>query len=297
MQSGGDRLFQGPRVKTQPKVIIGIFTQDNAGVIEKIISPLSSISSDIVVCDDASKDSTAKIAQTLNAQVINHPQRLGSAAGIRSLFLAASQAKADVLVLIPTDAISDPASISKLVNSVVKQEADIVVGRRFAMKPVDLSENYDRSLLTVYGLPVEDPKSPFKAFSKAAIAAVVAQSLNMSDILPAAKKMGLGIMELQVNSRELFTKEESAKAISRRGPVAQLIEFTSIKHPIEFYGTASLVIFLAAIVKSYLTYETFKTSATLPDFDVIIIVTLFLIWVMMSITTVVLYSLSRNITK
>ncbi len=292
-------MLQGEgSITDHPKIVIGIFAHNNEGTIEKIISPFSSISNQIIVCDDASSDSTAKIAQTLNAQVIAHPHRLGPGAGMRSLFLAANQARADVLVTIPTDTLTDPSSILKLADSVAKHEADIVVGCRVPLKQIDLSENYDKSLLTVYGLPVQDPRSPIKAYSKVAIAAVVSHSLEKQDILPQAKRLGLGVMEYEISTRQPFRRGSNGvqTQVSPDGAIGRLVDFTAIKHPIGFYGGAAIIVLIAAIAKSILTLEAFSHGGGLPDFDVLVSVSLFLVWIMLTVTAVVLYSLSRNIT-
>lgn len=277
----------------QPKVAIGIIAHNNEGTIEKIISSFSSTSSQIIVCDDASSDSTAKIAQTLNAQVIAHPHRLGPGAAMRSLFLAANQAHVDVLVTIPTDTVTDPSSILKLADSVAKHEAAIVVGSRFPLKQRDLAENYDKSLLTVYGLPVQDPGSPFRAYSKVAIATVISHSLEKADILPEAKRLSLGIMEHEISTRQLLQRSSNGAPAYTEG-IGRLIDFTAITHPIEFYGGAAIIALIVAIAKTFLTFEAFAHGGGLPDFDVIVSVALFLVSIMLTVATTVLYVLSRN---
>ncbi len=298
MQTQGSSLLQGEApARNQPKVVIGIFAYNNESVIERIISPLSSVSSEVVVCDDASTDSTARIAQTLKAQVITQPHRLGVGAGMRSLFLAASQARADVLVTVPTDSVCDTSSVLRLVNSVMKREADIVVGSRTPLRQVDLSGEFNASLVTVYGLPVHDPRSPFKAYSKVAIATMVSQPIEKTDILRDARKLSLGIMEYEISTKPLPAMKATRQSARSVSPVVQLFEYTAIKHPIEFYGGAAIVALIAAVVKSVLTYQAFIAGHGLPVFDVIIIVALFLVWVILTVAGAVLYSLSKNAMK
>ncbi|MGI0085200.1 MAG: glycosyltransferase [Nitrososphaerales archaeon] len=282
------------RARNQARVIIGIFAYNKESMIERIISPLSSVASEIVVCDDASTDSTAKVARTLNAQVITQPHRLGVGAGMRSLFLAANQSRADVLVIIPTDSLADTASISKLVNSVVKHEADIVIGSRTPLRQVELSDTHDNSLLTVYGLPVHDLRSPFRAYSKVAIATITSRSAE-TDILPQARKLGLGIMEYEISTGTLEKVSVRSGTSRPIGPADKLIEFVAIRHPIALFGGAATIALIAAIAKSFLMYEAFKQGAGLPDFDVISSAALFLAWIMLTVATAVLYALSRNV--
>ena len=59
------------------KITIGIPAYNEEKNIAKIIVKLKTIADKIIVCDDGSTDSTAEIAQSLGAIVINHTTNLG----------------------------------------------------------------------------------------------------------------------------------------------------------------------------------------------------------------------------
>lgn len=289
-------LMDDIRKRAQPKVVIGISAYNIEGSIEKIVTSLNTIADEVIVCDDASTDTTAKIAQTLNCKVISHPHHLGPGATTRSLFLAANRANADVLLTVSTEMLCDADDLTKLADSVARREADIVIGSRFALKPVSSTENFDRSILTVYGLPVQDPKSPFRAYSKGAVSTIVAQSLEKPNILPAAKKLDLGLMEYEVSTKPFPKGENRLRQDSALGPFGRLVNYTSIRHPMAFYGAASIIALAGALSVSYLTYEAWINGLGLSNVGVLVSMTLFLAWIILGVSGTILYSLSKNST-
>ncbi len=297
MQTEEMRQVEDVRSRAQPKVIIGISAYNIEGSVERIVNSLNAVANEIIVCDDASTDSTARIAQTLNCEVITHPHHLGAGATMRSLFLAANRAAADVLLTVSTDIMCDPSDLAKLVDSVAKREADITVGSRFPLKPVRSTESFDKSMLTVYGLPIQDPKSPFRAYSKTAVSVIVSNSLEKADILHAARKLDLGLMEYQISTEPFFRKDELVHSESVSvGPIGGLVDFTSIKHPFIFYETASIIALIVALGVSYLTYNAWKNGFGISDIGigVFISLTLFLIWIILGVSGTILYSLGKN---
>jgi glycosyltransferase involved in cell wall biosynthesis len=292
--SDTDILMGEARKRAQPRIVVGIAAYNIEGVIEKIASSLNPIADEIMVCDDASTDSTAKIADSLNCKMIMHPHRLGPAATMRSLFLAASQDHADVLLTVATDTICDSGDLSKLVDSVTRHEADIAVGCRTPLKSMSASENFGRAVLTVFGLPVQDPKSPFKAYGKAAISAVIASSAEKPDILPESKKLGLGVMEYQISPKPLAGAGLKARKVQRQNPIGQMVTFTALKHPLVFYTVPSILALIGALVTAYLTYEYWISGYGFSLLGVIASVALFLIWVILGVAGAILHSIGAS---
>ena len=85
----------------------------------------------VLVCDDGSEDMTAEIAERLGADVIRHEKNLGYGAAIKTLFMMARELNADVLVTLDGDGQHDPREIPRLIEPVLENKADIVLGSRF----------------------------------------------------------------------------------------------------------------------------------------------------------------------
>ena len=68
------------------KITVGIPAYNEEKSIAKIIVSLKKVADQILVCNDGSTDSTAEIAESLGAIVINHHKNLGYGSAIRSIF-------------------------------------------------------------------------------------------------------------------------------------------------------------------------------------------------------------------
>ncbi len=95
----------------------------------------------VIVIDDGSMDSTAEIAREAGALVLQHGQNKGKAAafntGLRYLKQMTSPktgSRVRVVVLLDADGQHHPREIPQLVQAMIEQQADIVVGSRFLGK-------------------------------------------------------------------------------------------------------------------------------------------------------------------
>ncbi|MCA9645592.1 MAG: glycosyltransferase family 2 protein, partial [Myxococcales bacterium] len=87
----------------------------------------------VLVVDDASQDATAEVASaTLDprVQVLRHAQNQGVGAAIRSGYLAAAAAGADIVVVMAADDQMDPADLPSLLEPLVRDRAEYVKGNR-----------------------------------------------------------------------------------------------------------------------------------------------------------------------
>jgi glycosyltransferase involved in cell wall biosynthesis len=86
----------------------------------------------ILVVNDGSRDETAKRALAAGVdRLVTHKVNRGLGAAVRSGLHAARIAGADIAVKFDADAQHDPEDIAKLIEPVLRDEADIVYGDRF----------------------------------------------------------------------------------------------------------------------------------------------------------------------
>lgn len=84
-----------------------------------------------LVIDDGSNDKTAELALSAGAQVISHKRNRGVGAAFHSAMQFALESGADILVGIDADGQFDPKEIPALIEPILTNKADMVVGNRF----------------------------------------------------------------------------------------------------------------------------------------------------------------------
>ena len=113
------------------KIVIGIPAYNEEKNIGVIILKLRKITDNIIVCNDGSSDMTGEIAEKLGAIVVNHPKNLGYGAGIKSIFQKAREMNSDILVTFDADGQHRVEDIKPIIEPILKNQADIVIGSRF----------------------------------------------------------------------------------------------------------------------------------------------------------------------
>jgi len=122
---------QIPLGKPRPLVVAAIPAFNVEKTIARLVLETQKFVDVVLVCDDGSTDLTAEIAERLGADVIRHEKNLGYGAAIKTLFTMARELNADVLVTLDGDGQHDPREIPRLIEPVLENKADIVLGSRF----------------------------------------------------------------------------------------------------------------------------------------------------------------------
>jgi glycosyltransferase involved in cell wall biosynthesis len=87
---------------------------------------------EIVVVDDGSVDRTAEVARRRGARVVRLPFNLEIGGAVQTGFRYAFENGFDVAVRVDGDGQHDPAELPRILEPVLRGEADIAVGSRFA---------------------------------------------------------------------------------------------------------------------------------------------------------------------
>lgn len=106
-------------------VIIPAFNE--APSIAKVIEAIPEWTDRIIVGDNGSTDDTAAIAQAAGATVVHEPERGYGAACLRAM---AALESPDIVVFLDADFSDNPSEMNRLVDPIVDDEADIVIGSR-----------------------------------------------------------------------------------------------------------------------------------------------------------------------
>ena len=283
------------------KITIGIPAYNEEKNIAKIITKLKKITDSIIVCDDGSSDMTSEIAKNLGVIVISHKKNMGYGAAIRTIFEKSAEIDSDILVTFDADGQHRIEDISRVLHPLENSEADIVIGSRFLGKQSNVP-NYRKLGIKVITqvtnssikTKLTDSQSGFRAYSKQVLSKISLSEIGMgisTEILIKASSGGLRITEVPITI--LYSGDTSTHNPVSHGTsvLFSTIKFTSIEHPLKFYGIPSVIfltigmIFTSLAVQYYVDVGRLNTDLTLIGAGTI------LIGIILLISAILLYSL------
>lgn len=168
---------------------------------------------DYVVVNDHSKDDTLKILQENHINYINLPTNLGIGGAVQTGYQYAYENGYDMAVQVDGDGQHDPAYLKQLVETMQKEDADMVIGSRFINKEGFQSTfarrvgiNYFSHLIKqLTGKTITDPTSGFRLANRRVIA-LFAQDYPRDypepESIVALLKRGLKVVEAPVVMKE-----------------------------------------------------------------------------------------------
>jgi len=283
------------------KITIGIPAYNEEKNIAKIITKLKKITDSIIVCDDGSSDMTSEIAKNLGVIVISHKKNMGYGAAIRTIFEKSAEIGSDILVTFDADGQHRVEDVSRVLRPLENSEADIVIGSRFLGKQSNVP-NYRKLGIKVITqvtnssikTKLTDSQSGFRAYSKQVLSKISLSEIGMgisTEILIKASSGGLRITEVPITI--LYSGDTSTHNPVSHGTsvLFSTIKFTSIEHPLKFYGIPSVIfltigmIFTSLAVQYYVDVGRLNTDLTLIGAGTI------LIGIILLISAILLYSL------
>ena len=283
-------------------ITVGIPAYNEEKNIASIIVKLKKIAQKIIVCNDGSTDLTGEIAEKLGAVVINHPKNLGYGSGIRSIFQKAKEIDSDILVTFDADGQHQVEDIKKVIEPILKNKADIVIGSRFLENKNVSAPEYRKigiKLITkvtnsTLKEKITDSQSGFRAYNKDVIAKLEPGDVGMgisTEILIKASSRGFKIAEVPINIRYEGNTSTHNPVSHGTSVLLSTIKYISIEHPLKFYGIPSLIFFAIGLTFTFLSVQYYaeigrlNTNLTLGAAGTI------LIGIILIITTILLYSL------
>lgn len=147
-------------------------------VISKLPHSVSGIEAvQVLVVDDGSIDRTAELAHNSGALVISHGKKRGVGAAFHTAVQYALENGADILVGIDADGQFDPEEIPGLIQPILKNKADMVIGNRFSSGiPVDMfrlkywgNQKIAQMISTITGQTFQDVSCGFRAYNREAL--------------------------------------------------------------------------------------------------------------------------------
>jgi len=281
---------------------VGIPAFNEEKNIAAIITKLADITDTIIVCNDGSSDLTSDIAEKMGAFVINHEKNLGYGAAIRSIFLKAKELDGDILVTFDADGQHRIEDIEKVTKPIIDQEVDLVIGSRFLDESEKEVPQYRKVGIKVITKitnasikkQLTDSQSGFRAYSKKVLNELNPSELGMgisTEILIKASSKNFRITEVPI--KILYAGDTSTHNPVSHGSsvILSTIKYTSIEHPLKFYGIPSMILFIIGVSFTYLSAEYYAEIGRLNTNLTIIAAGTVLIAIVLLITSILLYSL------
>ena len=92
------------------------------------------VADEILLVDDASRDDTVETAKALGLPIIRHPHNVGYGGNQKTCYMEALRGGADIVVMLHPDGQYDPTILPDIIAPILRREADLVLGSRFATR-------------------------------------------------------------------------------------------------------------------------------------------------------------------
>ncbi|CAB1243298.1 Glycosyl transferase family 2 [Ruminococcaceae bacterium BL-6] len=193
------------------RTLIIIPAYNEAENIKKVINSVQKEvpDADYLVVNDCSRDSTEQICKTNQFNYVSLPINLGIGGGVQTGYLYARNHHYDIAVQIDGDGQHNPKYIRNVIEPIVNQEADIVIGSRFLTGDGFQSSTVRRfgirflsDLIHICdGIRIKDVTSGYRAVNRKFIeiyAKTYAQDYPEPEAIIAAAQYGAKIQEVPV---------------------------------------------------------------------------------------------------
>ena len=235
----------------------------------------------IYVYDNNSRDRTCEVASAAGA-IVRTERQQGKGHVVRRMF---ADIDADIYVMADGDLTYDPAAAPEMVDQLLAQQLDMVVGtRRHEAKQAYRGGHvlgnrlFTGMLSRLFGRSFSDIFSGYRVFSRRFVKSFPVLSSGFE----IETEMSVHALELRMPVGEV----ETAYAARPEGSVSKLSTFRDgwrilstiltlyrIERPVLFFGVIGLLLFLAALILSIPLVETYLDTGLVPRFPTAILIT------------------------
>jgi len=257
----------------------------------------------VIVVDDGSSDRTAEIAKKAGAEVIVHEANKGKGAALKTGFAAADDLGADIIVTMDSDGQHNPAEIPKLVDPIIKGEADMVNGSRYLNGLDKNTPSYRRVGQTILdgatklnsGLQITDSQSGFRAFAASTknVFRFKAQGMAIeSEMLADAGKSGLRIAEVEIGVRYDVDCSTVNPIKHGFGVLFMILKDIEFNKPLYYLTVPGLILGISGFIMGAYFVQDFTMGKSLYFGPTMLMILFIIVGSFMALTGILLHSIS-----
>jgi glycosyltransferase involved in cell wall biosynthesis len=285
------------------QVIVCIPAFNEEKYIKDIIVRAKSFADEVVVYDDGSLDRTAEVATESGAVVIRSSRNRGYGKALSELFKYAFKKNAYIMVTLDSDGQHDANQIPDMIEPLLKNQADIVVGSRFLknedVRQVPTYRSFGiRAITKVTRVAcynkLTDAQSGFRAYNVSALSNMKLYEDGMAistEILLKANENNLRIVEVPITityNGDGSTHHPLSHGIA---VVSHVLRYLSFKKPILFYGLPGLIMLVISSVFMYSALDLFSSTRFVSTNMIIISLGLAIMGILLLATSAIVYTL------
>ncbi|HEY9247226.1 MAG TPA: glycosyltransferase family 2 protein [Candidatus Methanoperedens sp.] len=258
----------------------------------------------VIVIDDGSTDRTFEVASLAGAEVIRHDINRGKGAALKTGFEVALQNGTKVIVTLDSDGQHDPEEIPKLVEPILKGEADLVNGSRYLKgndKNTPFYRRIGQKLLNIAtnftcGLSITDTQSGFRAFARHTLSVFRFKSNGLaieSEMLMDAANAGLKVKEVEIGVRyDVDCSTENPLSHGMKVMV-KILNDMELKRPLYYFTLPGLIFTSTGIYMGLNFLRDFYLGEKLNFGPTLLMILLTLVGCFMAFTGIILHTMAR----
>lgn len=248
------------------KIVVTIPAFNEGDTIEQVINGIKKTMDgfeynyEIIVVDDGSKDNTKIIAENAGAVVYSSPYNMGLAETFRIEMKKALDHEADVIVHIDADGQYRAEDIPLLINALVDENYDLVLGSRFAGTIEEMpfikkigNRLFSRVLSQITNVKITDGQTGFRVFTKEVaekIEIISTHTYTQEQIIKSVRS-GFKIKEVPIYFAKRISGE--SKLISNPFEYAirawiNLFRIHRDNDPFKFFGTIGFTLMVLSLI-------------------------------------------------
>jgi glycosyltransferase involved in cell wall biosynthesis len=293
MPSVPDRTPRGSFAAPRIAVIVPCYNEELA--VGSVVQDFRAVmpTATVYVFDNNSTDRTPHVARAAGA-VVREEKRQGKGYVVRRMF---ADVDADVYVLVDGDATYDAASAPRLVQALLENGLDMVVGSRVSQDPEQAWRRghqlgnvlLTRSVAWLFGEGFGDMLSGYRVFSRRFVKSFPALTRGFeieTELTVHALQLAMPVLEIDTPYQARPEGSESKLNTYRDGAriLSKIIQLFKNERPLAFFGGIGAALAAIAIVLAYPLLVTFFETGLVPRFPTALLTTGIMVVASLSVT-------------